>query len=67
VYEWETKKERVLKFMKIPPKHKLEWLQDMHDFVVQASSEEDLKLRWKLRKIRFIARWEPSRDPDWRR
>jgi len=51
IFEWETEEERLLRFMKIPPKKKLEWLQKMHEFMVKCSSKRIKSIRWKLRKI----------------
>lgn len=51
IFEWETQEERLLKFMKIPPKKKLEWLRQMNEFIVKISSKHDKLMRWKLRKI----------------
>lgn len=51
IFEWETQEERLLKFMKIPPKKKLEWLRQMNEFIVKISSKRDKLMRWKLRKI----------------
>jgi len=52
IFKWETEEERLLRFMKIPPKKKLEWLQKMHEFMVKCSSRRTKLIRWKLRKIR---------------
>lgn len=49
ILKWETKEEHLLKFMKISPLKKLEWLKQMHEFVLKASSKQDKLLRWKLR------------------
>ncbi len=51
VYKWETEEERLLRFMKIPPQKKLEWLHQMHTFIVKYSSKREKLVRWKLRKI----------------
>jgi hypothetical protein len=51
IFEWETEEERLLRFMKIPPKKKLEWLCQMHEFMVKCSSKRTKLIRWKLRKI----------------
>ena len=50
IFEWETEEERVLRFMKIPPKKKLEWLRQMNEFMVKCSSKRSRLIRWKLRK-----------------
>ena len=30
---WESEKEKLLRYMKIPPKKKMEWLMEMHLFM----------------------------------
>lgn len=52
IFEWETEEERLLRFMKIPPKKKLEWLRQMHEFMVKCSSKRTRLIRWKLRESR---------------
>ena len=52
IFEWETEEERLLRFMKIPPKKKLEWLQKMNEFMVKCSSKRTKSIRWKLRGMR---------------
>lgn len=51
ILKWETREERLLKFIKISPKRKMEWLRQMNEFMVKTSSEEVKSIRWKLRKI----------------
>ena len=50
IFKWQTEEERLLKFMKIPPKQKLEWLRRMNEFMVKSSTKRKKKIRWKLRK-----------------
>lgn len=45
----ETEDERIQKFMRIPPRKKLEWLYQMQQFILEASSKSQRKLRLKLR------------------
>ena len=49
IFKWETEKERLLRFMKIPPKKKLEWLREMHEFVTKFTSKHSRTIRHKLR------------------
>ena len=49
-FDWEDEKAKFLIYMKIPPKKKLEWLRQMHEFTVKTSSKKMLALRWKLRE-----------------
>ncbi|MCG2711950.1 MAG: hypothetical protein L6416_06465 [Candidatus Omnitrophica bacterium] len=51
-FTWESEKDRLKKFMKIPPKQKLEWLYQMHLFILKSSSKRGLALRRKLRQMR---------------
>ncbi len=51
IFKWQTSKERLLKFMKISPKKKMEWLRQMNELIVKSSSKRDRLIRWKLRKI----------------
>ncbi len=50
IFQWESEEERLLRFMKIPPKKKLEWLRQMNEFMVRCSSRKTRLIRWKLRK-----------------
>ena len=49
-FGWEADEERLLRYMRVSPKKKLEWLQKMHEFTVKSSSKYLLKLRWRLRE-----------------
>ena len=51
-FEWETEDERLLRYMKISPWKKLEWLRQIHEFTVKCSSKRTMKIRWKLREMR---------------
>ena len=50
IFEWESEEERLLRFMKISPKKKLEWLREMNEFLAQATSKRRIALRKKLRE-----------------
>ncbi|MBL7073200.1 MAG: hypothetical protein ISS33_05415 [Candidatus Omnitrophica bacterium] len=52
IFKWETEEERLRRFMKIPPKKKLEWLSKMHEIVLKSSSKRDKAIRRKLREMR---------------
>jgi hypothetical protein len=52
IFKWETKEERLLRFMKIPPKKKLEWLYQMNEFMLKFSSKRTKSIRKKLRQMR---------------
>jgi hypothetical protein len=51
-FEWETEDERLLRFMKIPPKKKLEWLREMNEFMAKCSSKRTKSIRRKVREIK---------------
>ncbi len=51
IFEWETGKERLLKFIKISPQKKMEWLRQMNEFILKSSTKRAKLIRWKLRKI----------------
>ncbi len=36
MFKWEREEERLLKFMRIPPKKKMEWLREMNEFIAKA-------------------------------
>lgn len=52
IFEWENEEARLLKFMKIPPRKKMEWLYQMNEFIGKVSSKRQTKIRLKLRKTR---------------
>lgn len=52
IFKWESEKERLLRFIKIPPKEKLEWLYQMNEFVAKFSSKSQQQIRHKLRENR---------------
>ena len=52
IFKWETCEERVRRFMKMPAKKKLEWLQDMSEFTKRCDTQERRKIRLKLRELR---------------
>ncbi len=51
IFTWETKEERLKRYMQVPPIKRLEWLQKMHEFTRLTSSKETKKIRKKLRGI----------------
>lgn len=50
IYQWESQNERLLRFMKIPPQQKMEWLYQMHEFMLRTSSRRLKAIRLELRK-----------------
>ena len=51
-FGWESEEDKILRYMKIPPKKKLEWLQKMHEFILAASTPAKRKIFWKMRGIK---------------
>lgn len=51
IFKWETEEQRMERFLRISPQKKLEWLWQMHEFIVKSSSKRDKLIRWKLREI----------------
>jgi len=52
IFKWESEKQRLSKFMGISPKKKLEWLQQMHDFLFKALTKKQRRNFYKLREYR---------------
>lgn len=50
IFRWETEEERLSRFIKIPPKKKLEWLRQMNEFIDKFSSKNSRAIRQKLRE-----------------
>lgn len=50
IFKWEKEEERLLKFMRIPPKKKLEWLFQMNEFLHRFSSKKQERIRQELRR-----------------
>jgi len=51
-FGWESEDEKLLRYMNIPPRKKLEWLQKMHKLILATSTPERKKIFWKLRGIK---------------
>ena len=51
-FGWESEKERLLKYMKMPLKAKLEWLEEMNEFFYKFSSKKTKLIRRKLKESR---------------
>mgnify|MGYP003395194247 CR=1 FL=1 len=49
IFKWETEDERVIRFMKITARKKLEWLYEINVFLNKFSSEKIKKIRRKLK------------------
>lgn len=55
-FEWETRDQRLRRFMKISPQKKLEWLRQMQEFTLKTSTRRLNIIRRKLREGRAIGR-----------
>ena len=49
ISKWESEDEKLLRFMKIPARKKLEWLYQMNQFINKFSSKKTLKIRRAMR------------------
>lgn len=48
----ESERKRLLRFVRIPAKKKLEWLWQMHEFIRLAYTKKQRDIFWKLREAR---------------
>lgn len=55
IFEWESEEERLLRFMRISPKKKLEWLRQMNEFSAKYTPAKYKKIRQQLRQMRSLA------------
>jgi hypothetical protein len=51
MFKWETDEERLLRFMMVPPKKKLEWLRQINKFITNYTSKRNLIIKQKLRDV----------------
>ncbi|MBI1869867.1 MAG: hypothetical protein HYS07_01580 [Chlamydiae bacterium] len=51
-FNGETEEEKLLRWMKIPPRKKLEWLYEMHQFNLKYDSSRVKKIRKTLKALR---------------
>ena len=52
ISKWESQEERLLRFMSISPKKKLEWLRQMHDFLSKVWTKKQRSIYYRLRQSR---------------
>ena len=50
IFTWERQDDRLLRFMRIPAKRKLEWLYQMNEFLRKASTKKQSDIRRRLRE-----------------
>ena len=51
-FGWESEEDKLSRYIKIPAKKKMEWLQAMHELTLAMASPERKKMFWKLRGIK---------------
>ena len=49
IFEWESEEEKLRRFMKIPPKKRMELMRQMNEFMNKYSSKRTREIRQKLR------------------
>lgn len=52
IFKWENQEERLLRFISIAPKKKLEWLRQMHDFLCKGLTKKQRYIYHRLREDR---------------
>ena len=52
IFKWESEEDRLLKFMRIPPKKKLEWLRQMNELLCRVSTKRQRDNFQRLREGR---------------
>ena len=52
IFKWESEEERLLKYMRVAPKKKLEWLAQMHSFLCKALTKKQRYVYRRLREAR---------------
>ncbi len=50
-FGWESEEKKILRYMRLPPEKKMEWVQKMHDFLLATATPARKKIFWKLRGI----------------
>jgi len=51
IFSWEREEEKLLRFMRIPAKKKLEWLYQMNRFLCKALTKKQKDIRQRLREL----------------
>lgn len=51
IFKWESEEDRLRRFMKIPPRKKLEWIYQMNVFLNKCATPKVKAIRRKLRQI----------------
>jgi len=51
-FGWESEEEKLVRSIKINPRKKMEWLQEMHDMLLATATRERRKIFWKLRGMK---------------
>lgn len=51
-FGWESEKDKIERSMKVSPKHKMEWLQKMHELLLAIATPKRRKVFWRMRGIK---------------
>lgn len=60
ICKWESREERLLRFMRISPKKKLEWLLEINEFLNKSRLQADPVVHAKNRLSRLDTRLSPD-------
>ena len=52
MFEWESEKERLLRYSKMPPKKKRERLRELKELIAKCSPQNHLLIKQNLKKIK---------------
>ena len=52
IFRQESEEERLLRFMRVPARKKLEWLWQMHEFMRSVYTKKRKAIFWKLRGVK---------------
>lgn len=50
MFRWESQEEKLLRFMRIPAKKKMEWLYQMHELLNKSLTKKQRDIYYKLRE-----------------
>lgn len=50
IFKWQSQEDNLMRFMRIPPRKKLEWLNQMHEFLYKAYTKKQKDIFWRLRE-----------------
>lgn len=56
LFGWESEEEKLLRYMKMPPRRKLEILNDTLELTCKCMPKETKKAYWKVRELRAMGK-----------